>query len=735
MRLEQPRFFLAALPLLVASLVGGCQSTSEGRDSSWAATPFNFVSTGGRPSPGNGAAALPGGTNGSGTPPPLYYRGSGQMVGSGSSPLALPEELSSGGPVTLNLSNAPIDAAAKAVLADTFKLDYSIDPGVSGKVTIQTSSPISRSDLVRLFQNALAANGAAIVRNGSVYRIVTTEQARSMPGPVQVGGAQSGSSGAQIGAGMRVVPLKYVSASQMQRILEPMIGRSSIVATDDERNTITLSGDGQDIDTVLRTISIFDVDIMKGKSVLAVTVRAPPDAIVADLKGIFGADKGGMKGMVQFLPNERLKSILVVSSQPAYLAKAEMWIKRLDSRAQGNDKQLFTYKVQNRPAKELVDIINDMFSSGKTGGSAARNVAPRYQEASVQSSSDPAATGQGLAIGQGGALASDAAPATPGSPSSNGEGTDMGAERVKVTADESDNSLLIMATGGDYKRVLAIIKTLDMAPRQVLIEATIAEVSLTDDLKFGVRWYFQGKRAGYQFTDAASKAFGSVFPGFSYAWQAANVQATLNALNEVTKVNIVSAPSLMVVDNKPATLQIGDQVPILTQSASGVLTPGAPIVNSVSYRDTGVILTITPRINDSGRVLLDVQQEVSSVADTKSSTINSPTIKQRKVRTTVMVSDNEALALGGIIQTQTSTGHTQVPILGDIPVLGNAFKSKTDYAGKTELIVLITPHVVHDPQEAAAVTDEYRRRLNVYMPSPRSVNHSIGKTLRKVIVE
>ncbi|WFU66682.1 type II secretion system secretin GspD [Bradyrhizobium brasilense] len=651
----------------------------------------------------------------------------------GGNPAPLPLDQGEQDPVTLNLVNAPIDVAAKSVLGDTLKLNYSIDPAVSGKVTIQTSTPISRPELIKLFQHALAANGATIVRNGSSFRLVTVEQARNGPVRVQVEARQgeaAEAAGEQIGASMRVVPLKYVAASQMQRILEPMVGKSSIVSVDDERNTITLAGDSQEIASILNTVSIFDVDMMKGKSVQGVAVRAPPEAIVADLKAIFGTDKGGMKGMVQFLPNERLKSILVVSAQRDYLAKAEMWIKRLDARAQGNDRQLFTYKVQNRSAKELVAIINEMFSSSRTD-TASRNVAPRYQQADLQSAeaSQPAA-GQGISLGQGTAPG----PAAEGAPASSPAGMGSGdGERVRVTADEGKNALLILATGSDYRRVVNIIRNLDVAPKQVLIEATIAEVSLNDNLKFGVRWYFQGKRASYQFTDAAAKVFGSVFPGFSYAWQAANVQATLDALNQITSVNIVSAPSLMAVENKPATLQIGDQVPIVTQSATGVLAAGAPVVNSVSYRDTGVILSITPRINDGGRVLLDIQQEVSSVSSTTSSNIDSPTIKQRKVRTTVMVNDNEAVVLGGIIQAEANTDHTQVPIVGDIPLLGNAFKSKSDTAAKTELLVLITPHVVYDPSEARAITDEYRARLNIALPSRRSVSHSLGRTLEKVL--
>ena len=188
--------------------------------------------------------------------------------------------------------------------------------------------------------------------------------------------------------------------------------------------------------------------------------------------------------------------------------------------------------------------------------------------------------------------------------------------RVKIVADEAKNAILVEATKADYQRVLQVIGKLDRMPNQVVIEATIAEVTLNDELKFGVQWYMQKKNASYTFSDVASGAVSSVFPGFSYALTAANIAGTLDALNQITHVNIVSSPSLTVMDNKPAVLQIGDQVPITTQSATSVLTTGAPIVNSVSYKDTGVILSMTPRINESGRVLLDIVQEVSSVAPT-----------------------------------------------------------------------------------------------------------------------
>jgi general secretion pathway protein D len=480
--------------------------------------------------------------------------------------------------------------------------------------------------------------------------------------------------------------------------------------------------------------------------------------------------------MVQFLPNKRLGAILIISPQPRYLARAETWARKLDEHAAGSEKQFFTYEVQNRPAQELVDAVQAMFATelgGGRSGSSGRNVAPRYQEARVQSAGSssfgtsggspslgmPGGGGQqfggaaggfgstaGFAQTQGGQFGAGLAPgpgasrtpqqspvisATETAAPAPGGGED-GAEtpRIKIVADDSKNAILMEATLADYRRLMKVIDTLDVVTNQVLIDATIAEITLNDDLKFGVRWSLQGKLANYSFTDDAAGALSSVFPGFSYAVKAANLAGSLNALNAITNVNVISSPSLTVAASKTAMLQVGDQVPITTQSAA-VLTTGASLVNSVSYRDTGVILSITPRINKSGRVLLDIEQEVSSVVPTTSSGIDSPTIRQRRVRTTVMLNDGEGLALGGMIQTNKSVANTQIPIIGDLPLFGNAFKQKDNQIGKTELIIIITPHVIRNLEEARAVTDEFRRELSVHVPRNRPQTRTFEETIRR----
>lgn len=252
-----------------------------------------------------------------------------------------------------------------------------------------------------------------------------------------------------------------------------------------------------------------------------------------------------------------------------------------------------------------------------------------------------------------------------------------------------------------------------------MLEAVIAEVTLNDSLKLGTRWYFSHGNNTASLTDLATGAVGSRFPGFSWSFATNNVQVTLNALSEITDVKVISSPTLMALNNQKATLQVGDQVPVVTQQSSSTLTSSSQVINSIEMKDTGVILSVVPRVNASGRVMLDVAQEVSSVVKTTTSGIDSPTIQQRRISTRVVVADGESLALGGLIQERNTLTRTQVPLLGDIPVLGNAFKDKTDGVARTELMIFISPHVVRNVADAREVTAEYRVRLDRPHPLDR----------------
>jgi general secretion pathway protein D len=680
--------------------------------------------------------------------------GNGRMIGGS---LAGQRPIASDANVVLNLSSVPLQQAAKTVLGDMIGVNYVVDPRVDGVVSVQTTRPVTKADALELFQAALAPIGAVLVQSRGIYRIAPADQAAT--GVIGTGRAPG--DGAIAGNGVRVVQLKYVSATEVARVLEPMVPKGAIVQADDARNILALKGSPGEIDGMLDSISIFDVDVMRGMSFAVVPVKtSQPEKMVDELKGIFASDKEGpLKGRVRFIANTRLGAILVVTSQQGYLQRAQNWIRRLDAKANGAERQLHVYQVQNRPVAELASVLQSMFSNEmKVVRPPTRNISPRAKQVtfagaagktpgpggSVTELDQGGQNGFGRNVGPGGDLQNlaralnnepELASADPmeATPSSSGP---IGEPPLKIVPDETKNSLLIMANDRDYQRVLRVIQGLDVVASQVLIEAVIAEVTLNDNLQYGVQWQLaKGGTPTATFSNALTGGVAAAFPGFNYAVNAANIAATLSALNALTHVNVISTPSLMVLDNKTARLQIGDQVPITTQTATSTVTANTAIVNSITMQDTGVILAVTPRINESGRVQLEIEQEVSSVVKTTSSNIDSPTIQQRRVKTTVVVNDGEVLALGGMIQDQASKTSGQIPLLGDLPGLGQVFSDRSNSVKKTELIILITPRVVRDGAESRLVTEEYRRKMNVYMPHTSERARTPVNTIRRIVAQ
>jgi general secretion pathway protein D len=634
--------------------------------------------------------------------------------------------------VRLNLVNVPVDAAAKSVLGDVLELNYSVDNRVQGNVTIQTSQPLSRSALLRLFEGVLRDIGAAIVGDGESYRIVPLADAARAVTPLEV--AAGGP--AKPGQRPQIIPLRYVSAEEIREVIEPLVPAGMILRTDASRNAIILTGTSSEVAAIRETISVFDVDWMKGMSFALVPVSSSqPGAIVNDLEQIYDTKRGPLRGLLRFVPNQRLKSVLVISARAKYLKEATNWIRKLDALAESNEQSLHVYKVQNRTASELAAVLRSVLQSG--GGAQAPiggEVAPKFEEQVTAAPGDPALQGQAV---EGGPETPQSGPGSSAEVAtevqSGGGDSAVTANPVRVVADESNNSLLIFATNNDYQRILSVLQEVDSQPNQVLLEAVIAEVNLDDELKFGVRWLFGDQNDRGTFTDIAQGTVASSFPGFSYFLKANDIGFTLNALSSVTDVRVLSSPSLVVLDNKKALLQVGDQVPIVTQSSRGTASGDAPVINNVELKDTGVILTVTPRVNDSGRVILDVEQEVSSVVKTNTSGIDSPTIRQRKIKTSVVVTDGQALALGGLIQERETTGKSKVPVLGDVPFLGNAFRQKTNTISRTELIIFIRPRVIRDMDEARRITSEFRKELSVQAPRVRRGETDPGQELFRIL--
>ena len=491
---------------------------------------------------------------------------------------------------------------------------------------------------------------------------------------------------------------------------------------------MVVAGTRTDLDAVIDAVSVFDVDWMRGMSFGVYPLEsADPEAVAQELDTIFANDRDSpAQGIVRFIPNRRLKSVLVISSRAEYLRRAQMLVRRLDSATQATVKQVFVYHIRCRTAPELARLLQKVY-----GLQEAARIPPKAPIGPPSSILAPTTTIIGPGMGPLAIVPTPApqvlpqsdvppepeidqsvAPSPRAAPTAEGPRDDRLAG-IGVVADEANNALVITATAQEYRRVRQILERIDVAVNQILLEATIAEVRLNDDLKMGVRWFFDAGANQFIFTDLVSGAVAPVFPTFTSFFNTTNIKFVFDALSTITDVNIISSPTLMVMDNKRATLQVGNEVPIVTQSAVAVITPGAPIVNSITYRNTGIVLNVTPRIGDGGRILLDIEQEASDVVRTLTSGIDSPTIQQRRIRTSVAVNDGESIVLGGLIQDRADRKRDQIPLIGDVPVLGLLFKSKLDQIARTELLVAITPRIVRDTSQIRAITDEFRARINL----------------------
>lgn len=676
-------------------------------------------------------------------------------------PQPLAAEPRPGEGVTLSLSEVSIAEAARVILGEMLGLTFVVSEKVKGTITLQSSRPVSREALLEAFETVLKGEGAAIVADKGVYQVVPISEAMTSA-PLR---GRSGNYRRHPGVSSLVVPLQFVSAVEMERIIKSVTPQSTILRVDATRNLLVIAGTRAELDSVLDTVSIFDVDWMRGMSFALLPVdTADPDAIAQELDTIFANDKDGpAKGVVRFVPNRRLKSILVISSRPEYLRKAEAWMRRIDMVSKATEKQVHVYHIQNRTAVELASLLQRVYSgqSGRGQPLLTSSTAPPPAPTALLSAPIIGPTGITPAViptplplpgssvlsaptTSNGPGVDPGAPVAPeGPPSSAPPGADpartsgVPEERmpaISVVPDEANNALVITATAKEYKRVRQILERIDVMPNQVLLEATIAEVKLNDNLKYGIRAFLRSGDNTISFNDNTTGTVASAFPGFSNFFNTPNVQVAINALSSVTDVNIVSAPTLMVLDNRRAVLQVGDEVPIATGSSINTGIAGSPIVNTIAYKSTGIVLNITPRINDKNRVLLDIEQEVSDVTPTTSSGIDSPTIQQRRVRTTVTVNDGESIVLAGLQQDKSTLSRGKVPLAGDIPVFGNLFKNKDDQIARTELFIAITPRIVKDARQVRGVTEEFRDKLNFTLRPQRAAPPDRKEQWNRVIV-
>ncbi|HEX9392739.1 MAG TPA: type II secretion system secretin GspD [Usitatibacteraceae bacterium] len=626
----------------------------------------------------------------------------------------------------LNFEAQDIRSLVQSIMGDYLHETFTIHPQTTGTATIRTSRPVPRKDLIPLLEMLLRQNGQIMLREDGIYKI--------MPATIGTRGAitpqLAGTNPLPNGFSVQMVQLKFVGAKDMQRILEPYASDpQTSVRIDEPRNLIIMNGTQSELRHLLEIVDLFDVDFLLGYSVGLFPMQTDVKALSGDLDRLFGNSAQGsspLAGIVRIIPIERMNGLLVVTTQPRYLEEARKWIERLDkSGGVAGGLRLNVYPVQHGKAEKLAQLLSDIYGN-RGGGGGNPVLAPGQRPAQISSASTGQTTGT-------------PAPSTPpmqttaaqsplqalASVAFQGSGISV-SQNTRIIADNDNNALLILASPSDYETIRGALRQLDVPRRQVKVEVLIAEVTLTDDLKFGLEWFINARNGTVgTLRNSSTGPFPSVLPAVPGTGGAdpraalvaatpglqlinvlgGDIRSVLQALGQDGRSQVLSTPNLMVLDNEKGTINVGTKISIDTGETTAV---GGNTITTKQYLDTGVILNVTPRINAGGRVTLEVNQEVSSVGVSSG---GNPPIDTRKATTVVNVASGETMVLGGLIQNTKTSGSQGVPLLSKIPFIGALFGTQTYSMRRTELVILITPVVINNSDDARAATEELRKKL------------------------
>ena len=664
------------------------------------------------------------------------------------------------GDIVFNFTNQPIEAVINSIMGDLLHENYSIAQGVKGDVSFSTSKPVNKKQAMSILETLLSWTDNAMIKQGDRYVILPSNQAVA-------GKLVPEMTVSQPAAGMsaRLFPLRYISATEMQKLLKPFARENAFLLVDPARNVLSMSGTPDELANYQDTIDTFDVDWLKGMSVGVFGLqRASVGELMPELQKMFGPDSGmPLAGMVRFLPIERTNSVVAISSQPEYLREVGDWIHTIDEGG-GNEPQMYVYDVRNMKATDLAKYLRQIYGNGAIKDDSAAKVAPGLRTRSLSSLSSNSSSGgmggsgglsnglgggmgnsSGMGMGMGGnqnASVDEEQDAEGGEENLDSE-ADSGAEQggesgtaskgidasTRITAQKSSNQLLVRTRPAQWKEIESAIKRLDNVPLQVQIETRILEVNLTGELDLGVQWYL-GRLAGNSSTTnientagsqgalgAGGAALGS--SSLFYSFVSSNLQVALKALETNGRTQVLSAPSLVVMNNQQAQIQVGDNIPISQTTVNTNVSNTT--LSSVEYVQTGVILDVVPRINPGGLVYMDIQQQVSNadLASISDSQTN-PSISTRSVSTQVAVQSGQTVLLGGLIKQDNAESGSSVPYLGKIPGLRWLFGTTSKSKARTELIVLITPRVITSSSQSRQVTDDYRQQMQLLKPGRAS---------------
>ena len=619
------------------------------------------------------------------------------------------------GDVTLNFAGADIRDVITEVLGETLKLNYVVDPEVSGPVTFNVSRPVRRDELLSTLEAVLNSRGATMVRDDGIVRVVPMRKDGKPVAAAPVVAGASASGAQMVGAHTAMFPLRFVAATDMQRVLEKVLPPGQVISADDKRHMLVVQGSASELQLAQDTVRVFDVDQLSGMSMALVPLAsADPTAVADELKNIFATTRKEIDSdAIRFMAVARLNAVMIISRSAQYLDEARAWVGRLDRSGSPNERRVYVHNLQYGKAVQIGQQLQGLLS-----GLDIQFRAPGGGTADAVGAAIGADAGQTAPAGPNGSGPNGKPAAPPASPTlvaaKTGDPTGEQRGSVRIEADEAHNALLISASPRDYDLVRQVLQGIDVPPLQVLIEVTVAEVTLNDQLNYGVEYYINAGNTNALLTTGVNPfAITPSVPGFAFSWVTGSHQprAILDALSKVTETKVISTPRLLVLSNQTARLQVGDVVPIITQSATSTVTSNPLVLNNVTYKETGVVLEVTPRVNSGGVVTMDVNQSVSTVVPTTTSTIDSPTIQQRRLTSTISVKSSETVLLGGMIQQQNSRNSSGIPLLNELPGIGALFGTRQNGAGRTELIMLMTPHVIGSDDAARVATARVKQEF------------------------
>ena len=632
------------------------------------------------------------------------YPGTGHFISSAAKK-AEAAKTSEKGQYSLNFEGADLAEVVNVILSDILAENYVFSPKVSGTVTLQTTRPLAKTELLPTLEMLLGINNAALVLDRGMYRIKPV--AAAVNGSVLIAQGQQLVKGYQI----KVVPVTNVAVAELAAIVKPLLKEETLLHVEKSRNMLLIAGTASELSRAMEIVNIFDVDVMNGRSFgLFPLISVAAGKVMEELEQIFNQKgKTSEPGFIQFMEIERLNAILAIVHQAKSLKDIERWVYRLDRANTTVGGGAIVYRVQHVDAVVLAATLNEIFAKSHVKKNQPVSIAAGRKSVEVTnkkrniSAKAETATAETATVHQNVAASASI--------------TDLG--EVKIIAVEVNNALVILATAQDYAVVRRVIEQLDVMPLQVLIDTTIVEVALTDNLEYGIKWalsHNNGQNAassngGEFLSNALAIATTVTTGGFGYAFVSNDVSAVLEAEALKNNLNVISSPSLMVLNNQEASIQVGDEISLITSESTNISGGDTNVVTStIQQRKTGVTVIVKPRVNANGLVIMEIEQRFEEARDNGSN--GNPDILTREIKSSVAVQSGETIVLGGLISEKIEFIKSGIPFLHELPLIGPLFGQTTKNKRKTELVVLITPRVVNTRQDARLVTDEFKRKLS-----------------------